>query len=342
MLDTYEEESGFRPENESDVMLRLRVLAGEIFRERAYAEFIMRQMFPSTAEGAYLDAHAAQRGLSRKNGTHAVGSAIFSAASEEHDAILIPAGTEIGTTQELLQFVTDSDAVLSAGSQTVSIPVTAAQIGREYNVGSGSFGIIITPVIGIGGVSNNARFTGGTDDETDEELRARVIDSYQNITNGANAAYYRSVAMSVDGVYSASAVGCGRGAGTVDVYVCGAGAALPAAKISELQSLMDEMREVNVDVRVYNATSLGINLYIRLTAAEGYDFNTVAAQVQTAVTEYIDSLGIGHNLWLSEVGEIIYHIEGVAGYKFLESYGSDREVPLTRFAKANNILVRDE
>ena len=68
MLDTYEEESGFRPNNESDIMIRLRVLAGEVYRERVYAEYIMRQMFPTTAEGEYLDAHAQQRGLSRKNG----------------------------------------------------------------------------------------------------------------------------------------------------------------------------------------------------------------------------------------------------------------------------------
>jgi hypothetical protein len=45
---------------------------------------------------------------------------------------------------------------------------------------------------------------------------------------------------------------------------------------------------------------------------------------------------------LSNVGEVIYHIEGVADYKFLETYGSDREVPLNRYAKANTITVRDE
>lgn len=342
MLDTYEEESGFRPANESDVMLRLRVLAGEIYQERVYAQFIMRQMFPSTATGEYLDAHAAQRGLSRKNGTCAAGNVTFIAASADHGDILIPAGTQLCTGDEMLRFVTDSDTVLASNAQSVIVNAHAAQAGSAYNVIMGKITVMVTPIAGIGVIHNNVKFTGGSDAESDELLRARVIDSYQNIVNGANAAYYRSAAMSVDGVYSASAVGCARGAGTVDVYVCARGATLSAEKIAEIQALLDEKREVNVDVRAVSPAALNINLYIRLTAAEGYDFDTVAANVRTAVVDYINGLGIGNDLLLSKVGEVVYHVEGVADYKFLESYGSDRDVPPNRFARANTITVRDE
>ena len=342
MLDTYEEESGFRPEKESDIMLRLRVLAGEIYQENAHAEYILRQMFPTTASGEYLEAHAAQRGLSRKHGTKAMGRLIFAAENETHDNILIPAGTEVCTTDELLRFVTDSDAVLTSNAQTVMVKATAAEIGSAYNVRTNSIGVLVTPVIGIASVNNNAGFTGGMDDESDELLRERVAESYRYISNGANAAYYRSIAYSVDGVYSASAVGCSRGVGTVDVYACDRSGNLSAEKIHEIQALLNEKREVNVDVRAYVPTPLEIDLYIRLKVADGYDFDTVAEKVRVAVTNYINDLGIGKNLWLSDVGEVIYHTEGVSGYRFLESYGSDREVPLTRYAKAGMILVRNE
>ena len=342
MLDTYEEESGFRPGKESDIMLRLRMLAGELYQEHAHAEYILRQMFPTTATGAYLEAHAAQRGLSRKHGTKAVGKVVFTAADETHEDILIPAGTEVCTTDELLRFVTDSDAVLASNAQTVIVNATAEKSGSAYNVRVNSIGVLVTPVIGIASVGNNAGFYGGMDNETDEMLRERVAESYRNISNGANAAYYRSIAFSVDGVYSASAVGCSRGVGTVDVYACDRGRNLPAEKIREIQALLDEKREVNVDVRACAPVELVINLYIRLTVGDGYDFDTVAENVRVAVTDYINGLGIGKNLWLSDVGEVIYHMEGVSGYRFLESYGSDKEVPLTRFAKAGMILVRKE
>ena len=342
MIHTYEEESGFRPENESDIMLRLRVLAGEIYEERVYAQYILRQMFPTTATGAYLDVHAEQRGLSRKHGTKAKGSVMFTAANEQHEDILIPAGTEVCTTDDLLRYVTDEDTVLGKNTQTVYVNATAANIGSAYNVRFNRIGIIVTPVIGIASVKNNASFFGGTDDESDEKLRQRIEESYRNISNGANAAYYRSIALSVDGVYSASAVGCSRGVGTVDVYVCDRGRTLSSDKIREIQKLLDAKREVNVDVKAYNATELSINLYIRLKVKDGYDFNSVAERVRAAVAEYINALGIGNNLWLSSVGEVIYHIDGVADYRFLEGYGSDREIPPTRFAKAGTITVRDE
>ena len=60
------------------------------------------------------------------------------------------------------------------------------------------------------------------------------------------------------------------------------------------------------------------------------------------MTDYINALGVGNDLWLSDVGEVVYHIEGVESYKFLETYGSDREIPPSRYAIASNILVRAE
>ena len=341
MLATYEEESGFVPQNESDIMLRMRVLAGEIYAQRVYADYIRRQMFPTTAAGEYLDAHAAQRGLARKNGTKAVGRAVFCTAADEHDDIMIPAGTVVGTADSL-RFVTDSDVILRDGATTVTADVTAAQPGSAYNITSGKLCVMVTPVMGVESVRNSVVFSGGTDDETDEQLRKRVVDSYQNISNGANAAYYRSIVMSVDGVYSASVIGAARGVGTVDIYAGAKGSGLSAAKLSEIQTLLDEKREVNVDAKVFNPSALIVNLYIRLTVKEGFDFDTVASAVQAAVTEYITGLGIGRNLLLSDVGEVVYHIEGVMSYKFLETYGSDREIPANRYAIPGSILVRAE
>ena len=125
------------------------------------------------------------------------------------------------------------------------------------------------------------------------------------------------------------------------MIVCDRGRTLANEKIQEIQALLDEKREVNVDVRAYNAAELVINLYIRLAVKDGYDFAVVAENVRVAVTDYINDLGIGNDLWLSNVGEVIYHIEGVSDYRFLEGYGSDREIPPTCFAKAGSILVRD-
>ena len=341
MIENYRELSGFAPENESDIMLRLRVLAGEIFKERVYAEYIMRQMFPITAEGEYLEEHAAQRNLTRKVAAKAIGTVTFSTSAEEHGDIIIPAGTVVCTTVDMKRYVTNNDAVITEGTQTGNAAVTAAEAGSAYNVAADTVGIIVTPVLGVDGVTNTSRISGGTNAETDEQLRERIKDSYANISNGTNEAYYRSVAMSVSGVYSASVVGRARGAGTVDVYACAKGSSLSSDKLRQIQELLDDARELNVDVHVLNPAIARINLYIKLTVAEGYDFNTVANEVKDEVSEYINSLGLGKDVLLSNIGEVIYHVKGVAGYKFLESYGSDRTIRPSQYTAAGNITVSD-
>lgn len=341
MKEHYRELSGFAPENESDIMLRLRVLAGEVFKERTYADYIMRQMFPTTAEGGYLDEHAAQRGITRKAATKAVGSVTFSTDSDEHGDIVIPAGTVVCTKGDMRRFVTDSDTVIQSALHSTAAAVTAAQGGSDYNVGVGTVGIIVTPVLGVDSVTNPTQITGGSDAESDDQLRERIKESFVNISNGTNEAYYCSVAMSVDGVYSASAVGKGRGIGTVDVYVCGRGTFLPIDKRREIEDLLRSARELNVDVRVLNPAPITINLYIKLSIAPGYESSQVVAEVRAAVSDYINSIGLGKDVLLSDIGEVIYHVKGVKGYKFLESYGSDRSIAKSQYPVAGSILVAD-
>ena len=341
MKESYAEYAGFVPAEESDIMIRLRVLAGEVYRLKVNEEFIARQLFPTTATGEYLDQHATERGLSRKDGVKAVGQVTFYPDAPEHPAILIPAGTEVCTYTDARRFTTDSDVVLATNAESVTAAVTAKDIGAGDNVLTGTVSVIVTPVTGISGVNNADSFTGGADRESDDALRERVIDSYVNIVSGANAAYYRSIAMSVPGVYSASVVGCARGNGTVDVYLSGQGTAVPSAVKSQVQSLMDEGRGLNVDVLVLDARPVNISLYIRIAVEAGYVFETVAGEVSTAVTAYINNLGIGRDVRLSDVGEVIYHVKGVESYRFVDSYGSDTAVDDTRYPIAYSIIVRE-
>lgn len=341
MKDSYESYAGFAPAPQSDIMIRLRVLAGEIYRLKASGEFIGRQLFATTACGEYLDLHAAQRGLSRKSALTASGQVIFYPEAEEHPDILIPAGTEVCTYTDMRRFTTDSAVLLAANAQSVSAQVSAVGAGAAYNAQPDTVTVIVTPVAGVGGVTNAAAFSGGADRESDDALRQRVIDSYVNIVSGANAAYYRSLAMSVPGVYSASVVGRARGAGTVDVYISGQGTTVPAGVKAQVQSLMDEGRELNVDVQVRDPQAVSVPLHIRIAAAPGYAFDTVSAEVSAAVTAYINALGIGADVRLSKVGEVIYHIKGVESYRFVESYGSDAVIGDDQYPVAGTIIVRE-
>ena len=96
--------------------------------------------------------------------------------------------------------------------------------------------------------------------ETDDELRERILRSYTSTPNGTNKAFYEQQALTVEGIAKANAVMGTDGAGTVNVYVCGSNGKAQASAVSEVQSLLENLRELNVKVTVRNADFVIQNL----------------------------------------------------------------------------------
>ena len=95
MKEKYTELSGNIPAENSDIAVRLSVLAGEIYSSLVNMEWVKRQMFVSSAQGEYLDYHAQERGLERRGASYAFGSVIFSVTEPAVTDINIPAGTVV-------------------------------------------------------------------------------------------------------------------------------------------------------------------------------------------------------------------------------------------------------
>ena len=85
----YQEESGFEIDEASDVAIRLRVLAGEIYNMQTTLDWTKRQFFPETATGDYLGFLARQRGLERYPAAKAKGSLTFSVNLAEYLIVII-------------------------------------------------------------------------------------------------------------------------------------------------------------------------------------------------------------------------------------------------------------
>ena len=91
---------------------------------------------------------------------------------------------------------------------------------------------------GVSGVLNPKAFTGGSGAETDEELRARVLDSFIRLPNGANAAFYELRALSHAGVEAAVVIPRMSGIGTVGVVIA-APEGVPSEEL--LQQVQDDL-----------------------------------------------------------------------------------------------------
>ena len=343
MKEKYAELSGNTVPDGSDIDIRMKLLAGEIFSGEVNLDFIRRQMFAATAEGEYLDRHAEDRGLSRKPAVKATGIVTFYVNEARDEDITIPVGSIVAASDVTgCRFVTTSGGTLAAGSVRVSLPCIAETGGSRCNVAAEAIDVMVTNVIGIDGVKNTGETSGGVDRESDEELRERILETYKSGSNGTNAAYYRKLAENVDGVKSAKVISRARGAGTVNVNIAGYDDVVSQSKVNEVQALLNDKRELNVDILVAAASKVYVTLGLYLTVESGFSFNKVKNAVTAALGEYIASLGVGDDVLETRLGQAIMEVDGVYDYRWMSNYDSFYAVADNEFAVLSAVNITED
>lgn len=342
MQDKYSELTGFDADDASDIGIRLKLLAGEILSLEANIQWLKTQMFAQTATEQQLEYHASERGLKRKAAVCSNGELTFSRDTELDYDVSIPSGTICSTAGvNGTRYETTEDAVLSAGNLSVTVSAKSCGGGADKNASIGSITVMVTPPAGIVSVTNEVAFTGCAAEETDDELRKRILDSYKNISNGTNAAFYKEEILKYEGVHSVSVVPLARGNGTVDIYVAGKGATVSSSLISTIQSGIEKLREINVDIQVKSPSLVQAGITVLIYVEDGYNFNDVRSDCIAAITEYYNNLGIGEPRLLSEVGEVIYHVEGVKNYVYPLGGNQDVTATSSQLIVLEGIIIRE-
>ena len=321
MLDVFTEKTGFSMEDSADLAVRLYAAAAQLQTLYIYADWALAQSFPQTAAGEYLDRHAALRGLARKAGEKAHGVLRFRMDLTREDDVSIPAGT-VCSTAGLVRFVTLEDAVIAAGSLYADAPAQAESAGSAGNAAVQTVTVLTQAPVGVAGVTNPAAFSGGSDGETDEALRQRVLDSFVRLPNGANAAFYEQRALSHAGVRAVSVIPRESGIGTVGVVIAADGGIPDAALVAEVQADIQKVREIAVDVTVRAPTAQVVNVTAKLKPKAGVAFATAKAAVTSAVRAYFTGALLGKRLYRAALGDVIYGTGLVENYT-LSAPGSD-------------------
>lgn len=305
--------TGMEASGSGDLAARLYAVAAEIYSLHVQAEWVARQCFPQSATGEYLDRHAALRGLSRREAKKAEGSLHFSVDSSLSTDLTIPAGT-ICMTAGLIRFETTQEAVLAAGQTWTQAAAQAVEAGTAGNVGAGSVLSMAVAPVGVGRVTNPAPFTGGVDQEEDEALRKRVLESFQRLPNGANAAFYQQGALSFPQVAAAQVIPRSRGVGTVDVVIATASGLPDADLISQVQAYFEQRREIAVDVSVQAPVPKDVDVTVQIKAKEGRDPALVQQRTEGALTNWFSGDQLGRDVLRAELGKVIFEVEGVENY----------------------------
>jgi len=186
-----------------------------------FIDWLALQLLPDTAEHEWLDRHGdiwlvnADGTTGRKVATLAAGVANFGATIS---GVVFPSGTQLtapnGTGYETTQL-----AVGTGPDVPIPIPIRALDPGSDGNQDEGTILTIITPDPTMAGAAIVVNLDGGIDEETDDELRFRVLARIRQPPQGGAAHDYVVWALAVPGCTRAWVSPLEMGIGTVTVRV---------------------------------------------------------------------------------------------------------------------------
>lgn len=330
MLETFEEKTGFAMEDTADLAVRLYAAAAGIQEAYIYADWALRQSFPQSAVGTYLDYHGQLRGITRKQGQKAGGVLRFKVNAARTEDLSIPAGT-VCTTAGLVRFVTTEDGLIAAGTLYTDVSAEAEEAGTSGNVSAGSVTFMTKAPSGVTGVTNPAAFQGGSGEEDDESLRARILDSFLRLPNGVNAAFYELRALSHAGVEAVKVIPRWNGIGTVCVVVASAAGVPDSALIEEIQADLDAVREIAVEVTVMAPQITTVDVALRLMPKKNVSYADASAAVRTAIERFFCGERLGQALYRAQLSQAVYDTGMVENYELLaptaDLAADDRQLP---------------
>lgn len=296
----------------SVVAVLSRVLAGAAHLLHGHLDYLSKQLFPDTSDADFLERQAGVFGLSRIAATYAAGNVTFTGTN----GTLIPAGTTL-LRADGAAYTTTAPATIATGTATAAVTAAAAGMSANADVGvqlsfeSSIAGVNAAATVASGGL------TGGTDEETDDGLRVRLLTRMQQPPQGGSEADYITWAKEVAGVTRAWVYPLELGAGTVTVRFVrdgdGTGAAIipDAGEVSAVLAYIAARRPVTAAVTVVAPIATSLNLTIHISP----DTSTIRAAVQAELEDLLAREGEpGATLLVSQIRLAVGVAEGVEDY----------------------------
>lgn len=264
----------------SFLAIMARAYAGAVHLLYFYINWAVLQLFPDTAEAEYMTRWAAIWGVPRTPATFADGDVAFTGVN----GTVVPEGLRLKRSDGGF-FLTTESGTISGGQ--VSLAVQAVNAGSAGNTEAAGVLVVVTSIAGLNSTAAVAGggITGGLDAESDESLRARLLDRIQQPPHGGALFDYVKWAKEVSGVTRAWAESTFEGTVTVRFVLDNETDIIPdSGKVAEVQAYIDSpyRRPATADVTVVAPTAVPLNFTI--------DLNPDTADIRTAVTESLKDL----------------------------------------------------
>lgn len=284
----------------SVLLAMLAVYAGSIHLAYGALVQLSKELFFTTSV-KFLDWWAELWGLPRKDAVKATTgpngyrfTGIDTTAIPQYTAVQTPDGTV---------FLTDTAVVIAGGEALVGL--TARVKGSAGNVEATTMELV-SPIAGVDTEGTVLiQPTGGTDRETDDELKFRLLQRTRNPPGSGNVGDYVRWALEVTGVGRAWAFGGSDwfGAGTVGVVIASSDLSIVDAQVkTDVIDYIEARRPVGADVSIEDPIPRAIGFDLSITP------NT--ASIQAAILEQLNLIFLldsspGGTMLLSHINKSI-------------------------------------
>lgn len=183
-----------------------------------------------------------------------------------------------------------------------AVIVTADTAGAAGNVAAATITKINTSIAGIATVINEAAFTGGADEETDDARKKRFTEFVSGLARGTKAAIQfgaKQTPSVVSAVCIDNSDDISIPAGFATLYIADASGGADAALIAAVTTEEENWRPAGLALTVAAPSIVTVAVTAALTLASGFDPTTIKADVQQTIVDHITSLVMGQSVLFS-------------------------------------------
>lgn len=98
-------------------------------------------------------------------------------------------------------------------------------------------------------------------------------------------------------------------------------------------------RLITTDVQVHQARPMLLNLHVAIMFSTGYTLSSITPEVEAALSRYIDTVGFGEVVQVSDLLGVIHRVPGVDAVRFLTDSDDATNYAIQRVSPLGNVLT---
>ncbi len=304
---------------------------------------ILRETYIKTAQGEFLDYRAVEHGTSRYAATNAEVKARFN--DDDGNPVNVEVGDRFASIAESPIFYT----VIKANDDGTA-EMQAEESGTSANSYIGQV-LPVTPNDNLAWAEITEVTIPARDEETDDHLRARLLNSNSWVAYGGNVADYLDMTSKIHDVGAAQVYPVWNGAGTIKLVILN-NDLMPASQtlIKKVKEEIDPeesttqgygLAPIDHRVTVVAPETFEVNITMNVTIAENANIDTIRTNIKASLEELFKSLrkdwstidsvnGRGYKLtvYRSKILSRVMTLENVSNATMPQLNGKDEDLQL--------------